>query len=71
MAVVAKTRAAHLENRYLAVLDAGEDAGLALAAMRSGADRVRFCGDAEKAVKLAEIAAQMGVAFESSSAIKV
>jgi hypothetical protein len=46
-----------------AVLDAGEDAGLALACLHSGAKRVEFCGPEEVAVKLAEIARQLGVEF--------
>jgi hypothetical protein len=65
MAAVARERAAHPDTDHVAILDAGEDAGLALAAMHGGADRVLFSGPAEAAAKLAQIAAQLGVEFRN------
>ena len=64
MAMVAKARAEHPKTTGLSVFDVGEDAGLALSELRSGADLVVFSGRPEVAVKLAEIAGKMGVAFE-------
>jgi len=51
------------------VLDAGEDAGLALSALKSGADMVRFSGAPALAQKLSQIARQMGVRLEIVSVI--
>jgi len=49
-----------------AVLDAGEDAGLALACLQSGAKKVLFSGPAPAAEKLAQIAEQLGVQFSAT-----
>ena len=66
MAIVAKARAAHPRIPCLCVLDAGEDAGLALSALKAGADKVRFSGDPQLAGKLAQIALQLKAEFEAS-----
>lgn len=70
MAATAKARADHPGAVCLCVLDAGEDAGLALSALRSGADKVRFSGAPELAEKLAQIADQLDVEFEASRLCK-
>jgi hypothetical protein len=64
LAIVAKARAAYPQIACTSVLDAGEDAGLALCALKSGADMVRFSGAPQLAQKLAQIARQMGVGLE-------
>jgi len=61
MAIVAKARAAYPDIASCAVLDAGEDAGLALSGLRSGADKVVFSGTPAMAAKLSQIARQLGV----------
>jgi hypothetical protein len=52
MAIVAKAKAANPTAKCLSVLDAGDDAGLALSALKSGADMVRFSGAPQIAAKL-------------------
>jgi len=47
-----------------AVLDCGEEAGTALAALRHGLRRVRFTGGAAAAARLADIAGQHGAIIE-------
>jgi len=69
MAIVAKARATYPSIACLSVLDAGEDAGLALSALKSGADMVRFSGAPQIAQKLAQIARQLGVGLEIRPAI--
>jgi hypothetical protein len=64
MAIVAKARAAYPQAVFLAVMDAGEDAGLALSALKSGADLVLFRGAPQLASKLGQIALQLGVGLE-------
>jgi hypothetical protein len=64
MAIVAKARAAYPKIACISVLDAGEDAGLALSALKAGADKVRFSGAPQLAQKLSQIARQMGVGLE-------
>lgn len=64
MAIVAKARAAYPQIACRSVLDVGEDPGLALSALRAGADIVRFSGAPQLARKLAQIAGQMGVGLE-------
>ena len=54
--VVEEARAAHPEAQVTAVLDCGDLAGYALAALRDGAQIIRFSGDT--ADKIADIAAQ-------------
>jgi hypothetical protein len=50
--------------RLSAVLDCGEEAGTALAALRHGLRRVRFTGGAAAAARLADIAGQLGAVIE-------
>ena len=64
MAIVAKARATYPQIACKSVLDAGEDAGLALSALKSGADMVRFSGAPQLAKKLSQIARQLGVGLE-------
>ncbi len=64
MAIVAKARATYPQITCLSVLDAGEDAGLALSALKAGADIVRFSGAPQLARKLTQIATQMGIGLE-------
>jgi hypothetical protein len=42
------------------VLDCGDDAGLAMAALRTGCRRLAFSGPAAVSQRLAEMAAQLG-----------
>lgn len=42
------------------IVDCGDDAGLAMAALRTGCRRLVFAGDPETARRLAEMAAQVG-----------
>ncbi|UCH74133.1 MAG: hypothetical protein JSU82_17790 [Rhodospirillales bacterium] len=56
--VVEEARAAHPEAQVTAVLDCGDMPGYALAALRDGAQIIRFSGDT--ADKIADIAAQCG-----------
>ena len=64
MAIVAKARATHPQIACLSVLDAGEDVGLALSALKAGADKVLFSGAPALAQKLGQIAGQLGVRLE-------
>ena len=64
MAIVAKARATYPQIACLSVLDAGEDVGLALSALKAGADKVRFCGAPAMAQKLSQIAGQLNVRLE-------
>ncbi len=68
MVIVAKSRAAYPQTECRAVLDAGEDAGLALAALKSGADLVLFSGAPQVTSKLAQIATQLGCDLQKSAA---
>ncbi len=47
------------------ILDCADEPGTTLAALRRGIGRVRFCGPAEMAAKLAAIAAQTGAALDT------
>jgi hypothetical protein len=58
--VMHAAREAVPEARFTAILDCGEDAGAAMAAMRAGLQTVVFTGPAELATRLADIAAQAG-----------
>jgi len=64
MAIVAKARATYPQIACLSVLDAGEDVGLALSALKAGADKVRFSGPPALTQKLTQIAGQLGVRLE-------
>lgn len=48
-----------------AIIDCGEDAGVAMAALRAGWQRLVFCGRAEVRTKLADMAAQTGARIGS------
>lgn len=52
-------------DRCEAVIDCGEDAGIALAALRTGWKRLLFTGREEVCVKLAQIAEQQGASVTS------
>lgn len=59
--IVAEAARAHPQARYTAVLDCGDEPGLALGAMRHGIQAVRIHNGPELSGKLADIAAQRGV----------
>ena len=59
--VMGAARPAVPEARSTALLDCGEDAGAAMAAIRAGVEAIVFTGPAELAARLADIAAQAGV----------
>lgn len=44
-------------------VDCGDDAGLVMAALRTGCRRLAFCGPAGIALRLADMAAQLGADF--------
>src|SRR5918911_1980607 len=46
------------EARFIAILDCGEDAGAAMAAVRAGVKAIVFTGRSDVAARLADIAAQ-------------
>jgi hypothetical protein len=48
------------DARFTAILDCGEDAGAAMAAIRAGGAAIVFTGGADVAARLADIAAQAG-----------
>ena len=58
--MIAAAAAAHPPARYQAVLDCGDDPGLALGAMRHGITGVRISNGKEISDKLADIAHQRG-----------
>ena len=60
MSIVAQARTRHPAVPVDAVLDCGDRAGDALAALRQGVPAIRFTGRADVADKLAAIAAQRG-----------
>jgi hypothetical protein len=60
-ALVAEARAAVPGALFTALLDCGDDAGSAQAAIRAGIEGVVFVGRADVAERLADIAAQAGV----------
>ncbi|HEV2302201.1 MAG TPA: hypothetical protein VGR91_11595 [Stellaceae bacterium] len=60
-ALVEESREAVPEGRFSALLDCADEAGAALAAIRSGIERVLFTGEEELAQRLSEIARQHGV----------
>jgi acyl-CoA reductase-like NAD-dependent aldehyde dehydrogenase len=60
MSIVEQARARHPAVPADAVLDCGDRAGDALAALRQGVPAIRFAGRADVADKLAAIAAQRG-----------
>ena len=64
-ALIAAAREAVPEARFSAVLDCGDNVGAALAAIRSEIERVVFIGRADVARRLADIARQHDVRFET------
>lgn len=65
-ALVAVARETVPEARFSAFLDCGDNVGAALAAIRAEVEGVIFTGRAHLARRLAEIARQHGVRFETS-----
>jgi len=59
-AMIEAARAAVPAARCAAVLDCGDDAGAAQAAIRAGSEAIVFTGDADLAARLADIAGQRG-----------
>jgi len=59
--VMRAARQAVPEARCTALLDCGEDAGAAMAAIRAGVEAIVFTGPAGVAARLADIAAQAGI----------
>jgi acyl-CoA reductase-like NAD-dependent aldehyde dehydrogenase len=64
-ALIAAAREAVPEARFSALLDCGDNVGAALAAIRSEAEGIVFTGRADVAGRLADIARQHGVRFET------
>lgn len=64
-ALIAAAREAVPEARFSALLDCGGNVGAALAAIRSEIEGVVFIGRADVAGRLADIARQHGVRFET------
>ena len=64
-ALVAAARQAVPETRFTALLDCGDSVGVVLGAIRADVEGVIFTGRADAASRLADIARQHGVAFET------
>jgi len=64
-ALIAAAREVAPETRFSALLDCGDNVGAALAAIRSEIEGVVFIGRADVAGRLADIARQHGVRFET------
>ncbi len=62
-AMIDQARAGNPKADVLAVLDCGEHAGQALAALREGVEAVRFHGKPEAADRIADIARKSGAAL--------
>ena len=58
--IMQAAREAVPEARFTAILDCGEDAGAAMAAIRAGVQAIVFAGQADVAARLGDIAAQAG-----------
>lgn len=65
VALVAAARQAVPEARFFALLDCGTNVGAALAAIRAEVEGVVFIGRPDVACRLADIARQHGVRFET------
>jgi delta 1-pyrroline-5-carboxylate dehydrogenase len=65
-ALVEAAREAVPDARFSAILDCGDQAGAALAAIRAQIERVIFTGRADVASRLADIARQHGVRLETT-----
>jgi hypothetical protein len=68
-ALVAAAREAVPEAHFSAILDCGDQAGAALAAIRAGIERVIFTGRSDVAGRLADIARQHGTQIETARPI--
>lgn len=68
-ALIAAARAEVPAARSAALLDCGDDAGAAQAAIRAGIEGVVFTGHADVAERLADIAAQRGVRLVTTRAM--
>lgn len=66
--LVDEARAAFPDVAVAAVLDCGDEAGTALAALRHGLAIVRFAGRPEAAERLRDIARSLGAAIETGPA---
>jgi acyl-CoA reductase-like NAD-dependent aldehyde dehydrogenase len=66
-ALVAAARAAAPEARFSTILDCGDQAGAALAAIRAQVEAVVFTGRPDVAHRLADIARQHGVRLETTA----
>jgi predicted amidohydrolase YtcJ len=62
-ALIAAAREAMPAARAAALLDCGDDAGAAQAAIRAGIEGIVFTGRADVAARLADIAGQRGASF--------
>ena len=67
-AIIEAARAEYPEVNAVGVLDCGEDAGFALAALRHGIERVRVNLPAETRARVADIARQHGGAVDDDPA---
>jgi delta 1-pyrroline-5-carboxylate dehydrogenase len=65
-ALITAAREAVPEARFSALLDCGDSVGAALAAIRAQVEGVIFTGRVDVARRLADLAAQHGVRFETS-----
>jgi hypothetical protein len=65
-ALVEAARGVVPDARFSAILDCGDQAGAALAAIRAQIERVIFTGRADVANRLADIARQHGVRLETT-----
>lgn len=65
-ALTAAARDAVPESRFSALLDCGENVGAVLAAIRAKVEGVIFTGRTDVARRLADIARQYGVQFQTS-----
>jgi len=65
--MIAEAGRAHPHVSVTAVLDCGEDVGLALQALRHGLKAIRLAAAPATLAKVADIAAQMGARLENES----
>ena len=67
-AIAEQVAAEHADVAVTAVIDCGADAGIAMAALRTGWQTVRFSGPAKVRAKLADIAAETGARLADDDA---
>ena len=65
-AIVEALEAEFPGRRFEAVLDCGEEPGVALAALRRGVKRIRLAGAPETVRRVSDIAAQLGAVVETN-----